>query len=77
MQIRLLFHIIKYKEMKRRFNVHNKKMTLNHVGDLLRAYKKFARVLQQRVKEGRLTKYERQVIRDMTVKVSDSRNAMN
>ena len=38
----------------------------------MRVYKKFAEVLQHRVKDGRLTAYERQVIRDMTVKVADS-----
>ena len=32
----------------------------------------FAAVLQQKVKEGRLTEYERQVIRDMTVNVVSS-----
>ena len=40
--------------------------------DLLLTYKKFAEVLQQKVTEGRLTEYERQMIRDMTVKVADS-----
>ena len=42
------------------------------IGDLLQVYKRLAKVLQQKVKEGRLTEYERQVIRDMTVKVADS-----
>ena len=40
--------------------------------DLLLTYKKFAEVLQQKVTEGRLNEYERQMIRDMTVKVADS-----
>ena len=42
------------------------------IGDLLQVYKRLAKVLQQKVKEGRLTEYERQVIRDMTVKVVSS-----
>lgn len=40
--------------------------------DLLQIYRKFSRTLQQKVEDGRLTEYERQVIRDMTVKVVNS-----
>lgn len=39
---------------------------------LLQVYERFSKTLQQKVKEGRLTEYERQVIRDMTVKVVKS-----
>ena len=58
------FHIFAYeKELEKISNSSEK------IEDLLRVYKKFAEVLQHRVKDGRLTEYERQVIRDMTVKV--------
>lgn len=39
---------------------------------LLQIYEKFSKTLQQKVEEGRMTEYERQVIRDMTVKVVSS-----
>ena len=61
------FHIFAYEKGLGKINDDPERL-----GDLLAVYKRFAGVLQQRVKEGRLTEYERQVIRDMTVKVADS-----
>lgn len=61
------FHIFAYEKELGKINDDSERLE-----DLLQVYKKFAGVLQQRVKEGRLTEYERQVIRDMTVKVTDS-----
>ena len=55
--------------------IHEKELekindNLEKLEGLLQLYKKFAEVLQQKVTEGRLTEYERQMIRDMTVKVA-------
>ena len=61
------FHIFAYEKELESTNSDPEKLE-----DLLRVYKKFSRVLQQRVKEDRLTEYERQAIRDMTVKVVSS-----
>lgn len=61
------FHIFAYEKELEKINDDFERLE-----DLLLVYKKFAGVLQQRVKEGKLTEYERQVIRDMTVKVTDS-----
>ena len=61
------FHIFAYEKELEKINGIAEKLE-----DLLHIYKRFAEVLQQKVKEGRLTEYERQVIRDMTVKVADS-----
>ena len=61
------FHIFAYEKELESTNSDPEKLE-----DLLRVYKKFSRVLQQRVKEERLTEYERQAIRDMTVKVVSS-----
>ena len=61
------FHIFAYEKELKRINDDHVRLS-----ELLLVYKKFAGALQQRVKDGRLTEYERQVIRDMTVKVSDS-----
>ena len=58
------FHIFAYERELEKINGNAEKLE-----DLLHIYKRFAEVLQQRVKEGRLTEYERQIIRDMTVKV--------
>ena len=61
------FHIFAYeKELERMNN------DFGELEDLLQVYRIFAKVLQQKVAEGRLTEYERQVIRDMTVKVVSS-----
>ena len=58
------FHIFVYeKELEKINDIPDK------LEGLLQVYKMFAEVLQHKVKEGRLTEYERQVIRDMTVKV--------
>ena len=61
------FHIFAYEKELEKINDYPDKLK-----DLLHIYKMFAGVLQQKVKEGRLTEYERQVIRDMTVKVVSS-----
>ena len=61
------FHIFAYEKELEKINDNPEKLE-----DLLQVYKRFAGVLQQKVREGRLTEYERQVIRDMTVKVTDS-----
>ena len=61
------FHIFAYEKELKRINDNYGKLEV-----LLQIYRKFAGVLQQKVKEGRLTEYERQVIRDMTVKVAGS-----
>ena len=61
------FHIFAYEKQLEKINVNAEKLE-----DLFQIYKRFAKVLQQKVKEGILTEYERQVIRDMTVKVADS-----
>ena len=58
------FHIFAYERELEKINGNAEKLE-----DLLHIYKRFAEVLQQRVKERRLTEYERQIIRDMTVKV--------
>ena len=61
------FHIFAYEKQLEKINVNAEKLV-----DLLQIYKRFAKILQQKVKQGRLTEYERQVIRDMTVKVAGS-----
>ena len=61
------FHIFAYERQLEKINSNDEKLE-----DLLRVYKRFAKVLQQKVKEGRLSEYGRQVIRDMTVKVTNS-----
>ena len=61
------FHIFAYEKELEKINDNPEKLE-----DLSQVYKRFADELQQKVKEGRLTEYERQVIRDMTVKVVDS-----
>lgn len=61
------FHIFAYERELEKINGN-----AEQVEDLLRVYQRFARILQQKVKEERLTEYERQVIRDMTVKVVSS-----
>lgn len=61
------FHIFAYEKGLERINDDPEKLE-----DLLQVYRRFADVLQQKVQEGRLTEYERQVIRDMTVKVVTS-----
>ena len=61
------FHIFAYEKKLENMNDDPERLE-----DLLRIYRKFAETLQQKVKEKRLTEYERQVIRDMTVKVADS-----
>ena len=61
------FHIFAYERELEKINDNPENLE-----DLLQVYKRFAEVLQQKVKKGRLTEYERQVIRDMTVKVADS-----
>lgn len=58
------FHIFAYEKGIERVNSSTEKM-----GNLLRVYRRFAKVLLQKVKEEKITEYERQVIRDMTVKV--------
>ena len=64
------FHIFAYERKLDKINNDS-----GNLEDLLHVYKRFAKVLQQKVKEGRLTEYERQVIRDMTVKVVNSLTA--
>ena len=61
------FHIFAHENKLENMNDDPEKLEA-----LLRIYKRFAEVLQQKVEEKRLTEYERQVIRDMTVKVADS-----
>ena len=61
------FHIFAYEKELEKINDNPEKLQ-----DLSQVYKRFAEILQQKVKEGRLTEYERQVIRDMTVKVAGS-----
>ena len=61
------FHIFAYEKELEKINDN-----VEELEDLLQVYKRFAGVLQQEVTEGRLTEYERQMIRDMTVKVADS-----
>lgn len=61
------FHIFAYEKELGKINDDSERLE-----DLLLVYKKFEGVLQKRVKEGRPTEYERQVIRDMTVKVVSS-----
>ena len=61
------FHIFAYEKELEKINVYPEKLE-----DLLQVYGRFAGVLQQKVTEGRLIEYERQMIRDMTVKVADS-----
>ena len=61
------FHIFAYEKELEKINDNHEKLE-----DLLQVYKRFAKVLQQKVKEERLTEYERQVIRDMTGKVVSS-----
>ena len=61
------FHIFAYEKELEMINDNSDKLA-----DLLQVYKRFAEVLQHKVMEGRLTEYERQVIRDMTVKVVSS-----
>ena len=64
------FHIFAYEKELEKINDNAGKLE-----NLLQVYKRFAEVLQQRVQEGRLIEYERQVIRDMTVKVANSLTA--
>ena len=61
------FHIFAYEKGMEQINDSSER-----IEDLLQVYKRFVEALQQAVTEGRLTEYERQVIRDMTVKVADS-----
>ena len=61
----IAFHIFAYEKGLEKINSNAGKLE-----SLLQVYKRFAEVLRQKVKEGRLTEYERQVIRDMTVKVA-------
>ena len=61
------FHIFAYEKGMEQINDSSER-----IEDLLQVYKGFAEALQQAVAEGRLTEYERQMIRDMTVKVADS-----
>lgn len=61
------FHIFAYEKKLASMNDNPEKLE-----DLQHIYKRFAEVLQQKVTERRLTEYERQVIRDMTVKVVNS-----
>lgn len=61
------FHIFAYEQDFESMNDASEKLE-----DLLQAYNWLSKVLQQKVNEGRLTEYERQVIRDMTVKVANS-----
>lgn len=61
------FHIFAYENELESTNNDSEKLE-----DLLRVFHKFAKALRQKVREGRLTEYERQVIRDMTVKVVNS-----
>ena len=61
------FHIFAYEKELEKINDSPERMK-----DLLEVYKRLAEVLQQKVTEGRLTEYERKMIRDMTVKVADS-----
>lgn len=61
------FHIFAYEKELEKINNDFKKLE-----NLLWVYRRFTEVLQQKVKEGRLTEYERQVIKDMTVKVGSS-----
>ena len=58
------FHIFAYEKELECMNDDFEKLE-----GLLQVYRRFAKVLQQKVKEERLTEYVRQVIRDMTVKV--------
>ena len=61
------FHIFAYEKRLESINSNSGKLE-----DLWQVYKRFAYVLQQKVKEGRMAEYERQVIRDMTVRVANS-----
>ena len=61
------FHIFAYEKELESTNNDPEKLE-----DLLRVFHKFAKALRQKVREGRLTEYERQAIRDMTVKVVSS-----
>lgn len=61
------FHIFAYEKELEDMNGDPEKLE-----GLLDIYRRFARVLQRKVEEGRLTEYERLVIRDMTVKVADN-----
>lgn len=61
------FHIFAYEKELEGMNDDPEKLE-----GLLDIYRRFARVLQQKVEEGRITEYERLVIRDMTVKVADN-----
>ena len=61
------FHIFAYEKELEKINDNPEKLE-----DLLQVYKRFAVLLQQKVTEGRLSEYERQVIRDMAVKVTGS-----
>lgn len=61
------FHIFAYEQDFESMNDASEKLE-----DLLQAYNWLSKVLQQKVNEGRLTEYERQVICDMTVKVANS-----
>ena len=63
----ILFHIFAYEKGMEKINGSSER-----IEDLLQVYKRFVEAVQQAVTEGRLTEYERQVIRDMTVKVADS-----
>ena len=64
------FHIFAYEKKLEKINNNSEEL-----GELLQVYKRLAEVLQQKVTEGRLTEYEKQVIRDMTVKVVTSLTA--
>lgn len=61
------FHIFAFEKKLEHINI-----TPHELEGLLQIYTRFSKTLQQKVKEGRLTEYERQVIRDMTVKVVNS-----
>ena len=61
------FHVFAYEKELEKINDNPDKLE-----DLLHIYMRFAEVLQQKVKDGMLTEYEKQVIRDMAVKVADS-----
>lgn len=61
------FHIFAYeKELESINNVSEK------LESLLQVYRRLSIALQRKVSESELSEYERQVIRDMTVKVTDS-----
>lgn len=61
------FHIFAFEKKLEHINT-----APHELEDLLQIYTRFAKILQQKVEDGRLTEYERQVIRNMTVKVISS-----